>query len=185
MAADWVYHLTGIVLVLASAAAWVATLFMLPGTWVIVGLVALAAFFLPEAPDRSLGLSWYEVAGIGGLAVLGEVLEFVAGAAGAKKAGASRRAIGLSLVGAVAGSLLGATVGIPIPLVGPIVAALAGGGLGAFVGAWMGETWKGRLPAEKMAVSRMAMIGRVLGTVGKLAVGLVMVLAVGAVFWLV
>lgn len=184
MPPDWVYHVAGVLLLVANAAAWVATIFTLPGTWVIAGLMALAAWFLPEAEGRSLGIGWYEAATIAGLAVLGEVVEFVGGAAGAKKAGASRRAMALALGGAAAGSFIGAIVGVPIPLVGPIIAALAGGGLGAFAGAYMGEAWKGRGHSERITVGQVAMIGRLLGTVGKLVVGLIMVVTAAAMFWL-
>ena len=98
--------------------------------------------------------------------------------------GASRRSVALSLVGAAAGSITGAVVGFPVPIVGPILAAVLGGGMGAFGGAYIGEKWKGRGHAESVTVGQMAFVGRVLGTVGKLAVGLLMVVVAGTVFWL-
>ena len=39
---------------------------------------------------------------------------------------ASRRAIWLSLAGAMAGSICGATAGIPVPVIGSMMGALAG-----------------------------------------------------------
>ncbi len=184
MPADWIYHTVGVLLVVANVAAWVATFFMLPGTWVIVGLMALAAWFLPEAEGRTLGVSWWEVVILAALAGLGELVEFASGAAGAQKVGASRRSVALSLIGAAVGSIGGAVVGFPVPVVGPIIAAVLGGGAGAFGGAYLGEAWKGRTHGERVAVGQMAFVGRVLGTVGKLGVGLLMVVVAATVFWL-
>lgn len=185
MPPDWVYHVAGLLLVVANVAAWIATLFTLPGTWIIVGLAALAAWFLPEADGRSLGVGWWEVAVLAALAVVGEIVELLGGAAGAQQAGASRRSMALALVGASAGSLLGALIGIPIPLVGPLLAALAGGGAGAFAGAYVGEAWKGRRHDDRLLVGRVAFVGRLVGTAGKLGIGLVMVLAAAVMYWLV
>jgi uncharacterized protein len=174
---DWIYWTCGVGLFLiANVVAWIATVFTFPGNWLIVGFAALCAWLLPEQPpDRGLGMTWTAVIVLGVLAFLGEIIEFFAGAAGAAKQGASRRAMGLSLVGAAVGSIAGALVGIPIPLIGSIIAAIGGGAAGAFVGAYLGEYWKGRAEQQRLAVSTGAMIGRVLGTVGKLAVGAVMV----------
>ena len=52
--------------------------------------------------------------------------------------------------------------------------AVVGGAAGAFFGAYMGETWKGRPEADRVAVGRGAFAGRIWGTVAKLAVGAVM-----------
>jgi hypothetical protein len=173
--ATWIYWLCCILLLLANVACWVATFFTLPGNWVIVALAALFAFFLPEQ-ENGLGISWWAVGGLALLAGIGELLEFAAGAAGAAKQGASRRSMALSLVGAAVGSIGGALVGVPIPIVGPIVAALGGGAAGAFAGAYLGETWKGgRADHEKLSISKAALVGRLLGTVGKLLVGIAMV----------
>ena len=53
--------------------------------------------------------------------------------------------------------------------------ALAGAAAGAFFGAYLGEAWKGRGTDMRIEVGWGAMIGRLLGTVGKLAVGGVMI----------
>ena len=52
--------------------------------------------------------------------------------------------------------------------------ALVGGAAGAFFGAYLGEAWKGRPHDERIAAGRGAFTGRIWGTVGKLAVGAVM-----------
>jgi len=161
-----------LLLIFGAAIAWTTNFVALPGNWFIVGLAALFAWALPESAGE---LGWQAVGVLAGLALLGEVLEFVAGAAGAANQGASRRAVALALVGTVAGSIAGAVIGLPIPVIGPLLGALAGGAAGAYAGAYLGETWKGRDHATRASVSRGALIGRLLGTAGKLVVGIVMV----------
>lgn len=170
----WVYWLGGILLLLANVSCWVATFFTLPGNWGIVALAALFAVLLPEQ-ENGLGMSWWAVGGLGALAGLGELLELITGAAGAAKLGASRRSIALSMFGAMMGSIAGAFIGLPVPIVGPVIAALGGGALGAFAGAYLGETWKGRADLERLSISKAALVGRLLGTVGKLMVGIAIV----------
>jgi uncharacterized protein YqgC (DUF456 family) len=169
------YWLGSLLLLMANVACWIATFFLLPGNWGIVAFAALSAFLLPEQ-ESGLGVSWWAVAGLTALALVGELLEFAAGAFGAARQGASRRSLVLSLAGAILGTIAGALIGVPIPVIGPILAALGGGAAGAFAGAYLGETWKGRSDSEKLAISKAALVGRLLGTVGKLAVGLVMVI---------
>jgi uncharacterized protein YqgC (DUF456 family) len=168
----WIYLLWAVLLVIAGGIAWLLTLFMLPGNWLIVAAAALFAWFLPI--DAGRGITWITVSMLVGLAVIGEIVEFGAGAAGAAKQGASRRAILLSIVGAVIGSVTGLWIGLPIPILGSFVMAVLGGAAGAFVGAYLGETWKGRTDEERMAAGRGAFAGRLWGTVGKLAVGAIM-----------
>jgi len=172
MDVDWTYYLWSLLLVAGSILAWLLNLVALPGNWIVLGLAALFAWLLPEKAGN--GMSWTTVFVLLGLAVLGEVIEFVAGAAGAAKQGASRRAIALSMVGAVVGSLVGLGIGAPIPILGSLVMAVLGGAAGAFAGAYVGEVWKGRTEPERRAAGRGAFFGRIWGTVGKLAVGAVM-----------
>jgi len=172
----WVYYCWALLLVLASGAAWLTTLVTLPGNWIIAGIAALFAWLIPAADGR--GITWTTVAVLIGLAILGEAVEFGAGAAGAAKQGASKRGVALSMLGAVVGSVLGLTVGTPILVIGPFVMALLGGAAGAFFGAYVGEAWKGRPHVDRIAVGRGAFAGRIWGTVGKLAVGAIMLVIV-------
>jgi uncharacterized protein len=171
-----IYFLWFTLLVVAMIAAWFTTLFAFPGNWLIVALSAVFAFFYPGTHGR--GVEWITV----GLAVLlaaaGEVIELFAGAAGAKKAGASRRSMVLAIFGTMIGSITGAAVGVPIPVVGPIIGALGGGALGAFGGAFVGEAWKGRDASQSFEVGKGALVGRVLGTAGKLAAGAAIIVIV-------
>lgn len=179
----WMQIGWGILLVLVAICCWVSNVFTLPGNWLIVGLAALFAYFLPPE-DYGRGFGWITVLVLVLLATLGEVIEFAAGAAGAAKHGASRRAMLLAMVGAAVGSVAGAAVGIPVPVIGSLVAAVGGGAAGAFGGAYLGETWKGKEHPERTAVSKGALVGRLFGTVGKLAAGAAMVAVLGVMtFW--
>lgn len=168
----WAYYLWALLLVAGCAVAWLLNLVALPGNWIVLGGAALFAWLLPENGGR--GVTWTAVAVLFGLAILGEVIEFAAGAAGAAKQGASRRAIALSMVGAILGSIAGLAIGAPVLIIGSFIMALLGGAVGAFAGAYLGETWKGRGEPERTAAGRGAFFGRIWGTVGKLAVGAVM-----------
>jgi len=112
------------------------------------------------------------------LAVAGEVVEFLAGALGATRAGGSRRGAVMALGGSLAGGVFGMFAALPIPLVGPLVGAVLFGALGALAGAVLGEQWKGKDLDESLRVGHAAFWGRLLGTLGKALVGAVMVLVV-------
>lgn len=172
MDAWWLYYVWAALLVALGVAAWMTTLVTLPGNWLIVAAAALFAWLLPEEAGR--GIAGTTIVVLTGLAVAGEVIEFGAGAAGAAKTGASRRAVVLSLVGAALGSVAGLTIGAPIPILGSFVMAVVGGAAGAFAGAYLGETWKGREEGERIAAGRGALVGRLWGTAGKLTAGAVM-----------
>jgi uncharacterized protein len=172
----WAYYIWACLLIFACCIGWLTTLVTLPGNWIIAGLAALFAWFIPVEGSR--GISWTSVAVIVGLAVVGEVIEFGASAAGAAKQGASKRAVALSMLGAGVGSVIGLTVGLPIPVLGPLIMAVLGGAGGAFAGAYIGESWKGRPTANSMAAGRGAFMGRIWGTVGKLLVGMIMLVIV-------
>lgn len=178
------YYVWATLLVLVNAAALVATLFTLPGNWIIVLATALFAWLVPY-PEGG-GVGWWCVVVILVLAIIGEILEFIAGAAGAAKQGGSRRGMLLAMAGAMAGSLAGSIGGsfIPIPLIGTVMGALGGGAAGAFGGAYLGEKWKGRSEEQSVAVSKAAMTGRLLGTAAKLAVGVAMLaITTVAAYW--
>jgi uncharacterized protein YqgC (DUF456 family) len=174
MGAFW-YHFWAVVFVVLNFCALLTNVFTLPGNWIIAVFTVL--FALLVRGSEGMGLNWWCVGVVIGLAVLGEVIEFAAGAAGAAKSGGSRRGMVLAVVGAMGGSILGAILGtsIPVPLIGNLIGAVLGGAVGAFGGAYTGEYWKGKTERERLAVGTAAMIGRVLGTVGKLGIGAIMV----------
>ena len=163
-----------ILLAIVLLIGWTLNLFGLPGNWLNVGATLVYVLLIPPTAGRvSVGL--IAVAAVIGRALLGELIEFVAGAAGAKKAGASRRGAILALVGGLAGAIVGMFVGIPIPVVGSILGALLFAGVGSLAGAVLGETWAGRDAEHSWQVGKAAFWGRLLGTLGKILVGSILV----------
>lgn len=173
---QFLYLIGALALLLTNLAALGLTVLQLPGNWLIVGCTALAAWLQPDG--QRFNVTWETVAVVAGLAVVGEAVELLAGAVVAKKQGASRRAVLLSVFGGVLGSLLGAGAGSVIPVLGTLIGVLAGGAGGAFAGAYIGEAWKGRPEEQAIAVGQAVAIGRVLGMLGKLIIGVVMMLVV-------
>lgn len=173
---EYAYYAWVMLILCGAAIAWSLNFFALPGNWMIVGLAGLLAWAHPPLPGGP-GIEWSTVGLLLALAAGGEILEAVAGAWGAGKRGGSRRAMVLAVAGTIAGSIIGAVGALPILVVGPILGALVGGALGAFAGAYLGEMWKHGFSDKSISVGWGALIGRLLGTLGKLAVGVVMVVS--------
>ncbi|MEX2606338.1 MAG: DUF456 family protein [Kiritimatiellia bacterium] len=153
----------------------ILNLFGLPGNWVVLGASVLH-LLVADAESR-IGYGFGVPLTLLVLALLGELLEFLAGLLGAGKAGGSRRAMVLSMLGGIVGSLFGFSIGnFFFPLVGGIIGIFVVAGLGALAGAVLGETWKGRALGESMRVGRGAFTGRILGTLGKTFVGSLMLM---------
>ncbi|PQO36174.1 DUF456 domain-containing protein [Bremerella cremea] len=169
-------YVAALLLMFANLAAWVSTLFTLPGNWILLAFTILYAYFLPA--DYFPRISWTVVIFVAVIALIGELIEFLAGAAGAAKQGGSKLGIFLSLVGAFIGSLGGAIFLSFIPLIGTMVGALLGGAFGAFAGAWLGEHNTQKTSEERFNIGKGAFIGRILGTVGKLSMGVIMLVVV-------
>ena len=169
----WTYYVWAILLFIANVLAWGSNVFSLPGNWMIVGFTALFAWLLPS--NDGVDVSWLCVFGLIAFAVIGEIIEFFASAAGAAKHGASRRAILLSLFGSLVGSFAGVFLGAPIPIIGSAIGAIAFGSLGAFAGGYWGEHWRGNEHKQRVAVAQGAFMGRLFGTFGKLFIGAIMV----------
>jgi uncharacterized protein YqgC (DUF456 family) len=165
--------LFAMLLIVVLLAGWLLTLLGMPGNWLMVVATAIYAYLTRAQSHAAVG--WKVVALLVVLAALGEVIELMAGATGAARAGGTRRAAILALIGSIGGAIFGIVVGLPIPLAGPIVAALLFAGLGAMAGAILGEMWAGRNLDASWQVGRAAFWGRLLGTLGKLLIGAVMV----------
>ena len=167
--------------ILAVLTSWVLALLGLAGTWIMVGTAALYAWLMPAG---RYDMGWKTVGLLVALAALGELLEFLAGALGARKAGGSKRGVALSVVGSVTGGILGLGLGSAIlPVIGSVIGAVFCAGLGAMIGALLGERWKGRDKEESLKVGRAAFFGRVFGTLAKTFVGTIMTIgAIAAVF---
>jgi uncharacterized protein YqgC (DUF456 family) len=148
---------------------WFGILFNLPGTWLMVLLATVLELWQPG----EFMFSWTVLYVAVGLAMLGEALEFVLGAAGARQAGGSKRAAAL----AIAGGVVGAILGTPLPI--PIAGTLIGACLGAFVGSLLGDLWARRPLFHSVEAGRGAAVGRFWGTIAKMTVGGIIVIVLG------
>lgn len=149
---DLVFYTLGALLIVGGLAG--AILPSLPGIPMVFGGIWLVA-----AVDdyRHLGLWWLLL--IGALGALGVIVDFVAGTLGAKRVGASKRA----LWGASLGTFVGMFFGIPGILLGP------------FIGALLGELSSGTSVLRSAHVGIGTWLGLLLGTLVKLVISLVMV----------
>lgn len=166
--------LVAILLVLLCVIAWGSNLIALPGNWCAVLLLALYAWLGPQDSRASIG--YVAVLTAFGCAMVGEILEFVAAALGAKRAGASRKSTLYAVLGSMTGAILGAIIGVPVPVVGSVLAAILFGGIGATAGAMYGEWTDGRPWKESWTIGHAAFWGRTFGTFGKISAGLVILL---------
>jgi uncharacterized protein YqgC (DUF456 family) len=157
-----------------------ALLFVLAALLVLVGLAGTLLPALPGAPLVFAGLflaAWadgFAHVGAGTLAILAVLtvasfgVDFAATALGAKRAGASPRA----LVGAVLGTLVGLFFGIPGLLLGP------------FLGAALGEWTAHRELRRAGRVGLATWLGLLLGSAARLALACAMVGVFAAAWWL-
>ena len=129
------------------------TLMTLPGNWLMIVATALYAWL-----THGKILGWRMILVLVVLGIIGEVVETVAGSAGAKRAGGTRR----GSVGALIGGILGAfffTGLIPIPIVGTVIGVL----VGVFAGAVFFELSGERSSGEAVAIGYGAAHGRFIG----------------------
>ena len=156
----------GIFFTLIAAVCAISTLLGLPGIWLMIAFAGVIDLLDVMVFDQAISFGWIPLLIAFLLAMLGEFLEFIAGAAGAKAGGANRRGIIGALIGGFLGGILG-TFMIPIPLIGTFVGAAIGAGVGAFAGEITkpGATLTGSLKPAGGAAA-----GRVAGTVSKAVV---------------
>ncbi|WDQ19167.1 DUF456 domain-containing protein [Rhodopirellula sp. P2] len=172
----------GLGLILVCTLAWLLNLVALPGNWLAIALMAFYVWLGPETGRWQLGVASLAIAFVLGL--VGELVEFLAGAMGASRAGASRRATLMAIVGSILGAIVGGIVGLPIPVIGPVLAAVLFGGLGATAGAMFAEWNDGKTWRDSWRIGQAAFWGRTTGTVGKMVAGLLIlvVCAFGVLF---
>ena len=154
----WVYFT---LLVVVDVGGLALAAFTLPGTWLMLAAAAAYAW-----ATKGAYLGWYTLAALLGLTLAAEVLEFVFGGAGAKKAGASKWGILGGLVGAVLGGIF--LTLIPVPILGTV----AGICVGSFLGAFAVELLLGRTVGQSLRIGFGAFKGRLLGIVSKFTIAL-------------
>ena len=165
MALDWIYYLLLAILLVFGL---FINILGLPGLWLMIAAAAAYAW-----ATGGVHLYWHGLIALLVLAILAEVAEFVAGAAGSKAAGGSKR----GMLGAIVGGIVGGILGTPLF---PVIGTIFGACLGAFVGAFVVEVGIGRDPDEATQIGWGAFKGRFWGIVVKLGFGFVM-LVVGLV----
>ncbi len=179
----WMLYVIAALFCLLGAACVALVAVQLPGTWVLLGLAGLVEwldrFWLP--PDDRQTFGWWVLGGCLGLAVAGEVIEFIAGVLGAKRGGSSRR----GMIGALVGGIAGIFVFAPLFFFVPFLGAFLGAVLGTFAGALIGELSDQRRTLRgSMKPALAATIGRVIGTASKVGIAMAMWLALSiAAFW--
>ena len=159
----WAHYFGATLFALFGVACVIVTPLGLPGTWIMIGVAgatdAVVMWMWPAQPMPFV-VSALVIAVLAGTA--GEIVEFVAGALGAKAGGASRKGAVGSMIGSIIGLIIG-TVLIPIPLAGSAIGAIAG----ASVGAIIGEKMHGREMKDSLKPAAGAAIGRILGSLSK------------------
>lgn len=146
-------------------------LWVLAASLILTGLAGMILPLLPGAPLLFLGLvigAWaedfihvgYGTLGIlAGLTLLTYVVDFLSGALGAKRFGASKRAM--------IGATIGAVVGLFMGVVGIIV--------GPFIGAVIGELTAKRTLSDAGYAGVGTTLGLVVGIAVKLLIGVTMI----------
>lgn len=132
--------------------------FGLPGLWLQVGAVAVYAWYTHFATLGAVPILLALA-----LALLAEIAEFLLGGHYARRYGGGRRAAW----GAILGATAGAVVGLPIPVLGSVVGAF----VGSFVGAALLEFTTGRGGRPALRAGWGALLGRLVSTALKVAVG--------------
>lgn len=159
----WVYY---ILVLLIAAAGLLMVMVTLPGLWL---MAAASAGYCLLTHHRYLGGKTLIALFV--LAVLGEAAEIGIGGASARKAGGSRRAMLGGIIGAIAGGIIGS-------IVLPLVLTIVGVCIGSFAGAAVFEMAGGEPVDRSLRIGVGAAKGRLIGTVAKLGIGLVMVLVI-------
>jgi len=160
------------VITLAAVVGVGLTLLTLSGQW----LAPITAISLQLLYHESF--SWWTIAIAVLIAGVGELVENVAGAAGAARAGGGKKAA----VGAIVGGLVGAVVGTIflafIPILGTLIGAMLGAGLGAAL-VERGTTDKSWMHSAKVGTSAAAarFIGVLVKAGSAVAVGLLLIVA--------
>lgn len=146
-------------------------LWVLAASLVLTGLAGMILPLLPGAPLLFLGLviaAWAEdfihvgygtLGVLAGLALLTYVVDFASGALGAKRFGASKRAM--------IGATIGAVVGLFMGIVGIII--------GPFIGAVIGELSAKRTLSDAGYAGVGTTLGLVIGIAVKLVIGIAMI----------
>ena len=171
---DWLHLVYYIALFALLLTGLFVNLLGLPGLWLM--LASALGYALVTGWNRYVG--WPSLIALLVLALVAEAVEFVAGSAGAKKAGGSKR----GMLGAIVGGLLGGfflTFLVPVPILGTIVGVC----VGTFLGAWGVELMVGREMDQSVQIGFGAAKGRLVGTLLKTLFGVTMLIVAMVTAW--
>ncbi|MBS3787608.1 DUF456 domain-containing protein [Candidatus Bipolaricaulota bacterium] len=137
----------------------------IPGTFIIVSASGLTGL-MTGWDVVSISLFFIFL----GLAILGELGDYLFSVASGKKYGANK----YSLIGSFIGAIVGSILGLPLPVIGNLVGAF----LGAFAGAFIMEFILGNdlLQATRSGVG--VLFGKIFGSIVKVAIGMGMIVKV-------
>jgi uncharacterized protein YqgC (DUF456 family) len=138
----------------------------LPGNWVIFGCAVVFGF-----ASHWTKFGWIFILSLAVAGVIGEIIEAVSSAVGAKKFGASTGATIAAIIGSIVGLSLGTGV---LPLIGTLIGAF----LGAFLGAFIYEYIRLNDFEQARRAGLGAFLGRTAAVVAKEIIGILMVAAI-------
>ncbi len=151
-----------ILLIIVNAFWLMLGVFSLPGNWLMIITTILFALWQKNI------FSVYTIIAAIVLAVIGEILEFIAGAAGTKAAGGGKKAMAAAIIGAIVGAIVG-TVIIPIPIFG----TLLGSAIGAALAVLFVERKGGKELKQSLKIATGAGLGRFVGLGAKFIAGVI------------
>ncbi|QQE11694.1 DUF456 domain-containing protein [Planctomycetota bacterium] len=157
-------------LLLTNALGVLMVAFQLPGTWLMLIATSSVAWWYWDRPDSWGHMGWWVLLTLLILAIIGEIVEFLAGAMGAGKAGASKRAMMCAVLVGFIGAILGTIFLAFIPILGTLIGAAIGSGIGSF----LGDMWAGREVKNAFEGGKGAAIGRFWGALGKVIIAGIM-----------
>lgn len=121
---NWIDLIAAFCVLLASLAGVVLVLLTLPGAWLIIIVALLCQWW-----RNGEMFSWWTIGIAVALAIIAEVVEFLASGAVAMKAGSSKRGALWAIIGSLVGAIAGSPFFFPI---GTIAGGMAGAGLATF-----------------------------------------------------
>ncbi len=147
----------------------IASLFVylgLGGSFIVLGLAVVHALVTGFDP-----ITWKLLLIMLGLALFGELLEFIIGTFYVAQKGATKSGVAAAFIGGLVGAALGNTV---VPIIGAVVGSF----LGAFAGAVLGEYYRNNKLEPSLRVGAHAFLGRILAMMIKHVIALIMVFLV-------
>lgn len=137
----------------------------IPGTFIIVVAAGITGLLTGwNVVSLSLFLIFL------GLAIFGEVGDYLFSIASGKKYGASK----YSLIGSFIGAVVGSILGLPLPIIGNLLGAF----LGAFAGAFITEFILGSDLLQAMKSGIGVLFGKIFGSIVKVTIGMGMIVKV-------